>query len=69
MCRSTGIDGALQGGLSLSPASYPAIYRNDSVKDNYFGVDVYDPYRWLESASASAIDACATLSPTVAKKL
>ncbi|CAG9816942.1 unnamed protein product [Phaedon cochleariae] len=28
--------------------SYPDVQRDETVKDNYFGTEVSDPYRWLE---------------------
>lgn len=28
--------------------NYPEVRRDETVTDNYFGVEVKDPYRWLE---------------------
>ncbi|MCB0559524.1 MAG: S9 family peptidase [Lewinellaceae bacterium] len=33
---------------------YPETYRDTSVADDYFGVKVMDPYRWLEDENAPA---------------
>ena len=32
---------------------YPETFRDTTVVDNYFGLDVQDPYRWLEDANAT----------------
>lgn len=55
---SAGSEGALQGGLKLATFRYPTVYRNESVKDTYFGVDVDDPYRWLEAPEPSITADC-----------
>ncbi|CAK0747901.1 hypothetical protein CVIRNUC_001798 [Coccomyxa viridis] len=47
------IEGALQGGLSVDPSRYPAVYR-DNVTDNFLGTEVADPYRWLEDTDSNA---------------
>ncbi|BDA44458.1 Prolyl endopeptidase [Coccomyxa sp. Obi] len=50
----SGSAGALQGGLSFNSAKYPFVYRNETSKDTIFGVDIPDPYRWLEDKNSSA---------------
>jgi prolyl oligopeptidase len=32
---------------------YPTTKKDSTVKDNYFGTEVTDPYRWLENDSSS----------------
>jgi len=32
---------------------YPQTKKDTTVKDNYFGTDVYDPYRWLENDTSA----------------
>lgn len=34
------------------PIKYPDVLRDESIVDNYFGVSVVDPYRWLEDPEA-----------------
>lgn len=53
-----GSAGAVRGGLSFNPAKYPFVYRNETIKDVLFGVEVPDPYRWLEDGNSSATKAC-----------
>lgn len=35
--------------FKLIDVKYPATKKDTTVRDNYFGTDVYDPYRWLEN--------------------
>jgi len=35
------------------PFSYPTTRKDTSIKDNFFGVAVADPYRWLENENSS----------------
>ncbi|MFT4666674.1 MAG: prolyl oligopeptidase [Polaribacter sp.] len=34
------------------PVQYPSIYRDSLIKDDYHGISVADPYRWLEDDNA-----------------
>ena len=55
-CRAAG---ALQGGLSVLPAEYPPVWRNESLVEDFPGGVVHDPYRWLEDTDSPATRACA----------
>lgn len=62
--------GAVQSGLEVLPSQYPPVYRDDSVKADFFGTTVYDPYRWLENTDSNETIACARpipmpISPTL----
>ncbi|MFM7078847.1 MAG: prolyl oligopeptidase family serine peptidase, partial [Bacteroidota bacterium] len=39
------------------PVSYPETLADDSIKDNYHGTDVNDPFRWLENDTAADVKA------------
>ncbi|KAK9846656.1 hypothetical protein WJX81_008596 [Elliptochloris bilobata] len=45
-------EGAAQGGLSVQPAEYPPVWRNESQVEDYPGGAVRDPYQWLESTDS-----------------
>ncbi len=49
----------MQSGLEVLPSQYPPMYRDDSVKADFFGTTVYDPYRWLENTDSNETIACA----------
>ncbi len=38
----------LNAGVPPTPLKYPELRRDDSVVDDYYGMKVHDPYRYLE---------------------
>lgn len=42
------LSGAPIGNISLSPTLYPAVRRDEEVVETVHGLEVRDPYRWLE---------------------
>ena len=40
--------------------TYPITKKDTTVKDNYFGTEVADPYRWLENDTSSQTKAWVT---------
>jgi prolyl oligopeptidase len=47
-CEQTKLDQTNNMSFAPIPLQYPAIERDSNIKDNYHGVLVHDPYRWLE---------------------
>lgn len=44
--------GAPIGGISVDPASYPWVQRDLRIVEDKFGIEIADPYRWLEDPNA-----------------
>lgn len=52
LCLSAGLFTNCKQGMSIKTKPYPEA-RTESVSDNYFGVEVADPYRWLEDDNSA----------------
>ncbi len=50
--------GAPQGNIALDPSEYPEVRRGDTV-ETLHGVQIADPYRWLEDPDSPETVACA----------
>jgi len=46
-------DDSQQATLKPIDVKYPATKKDTTIKDNYFGTEVNDPYRWLENDTSS----------------
>lgn len=42
--------------VELNQLEYPKAHRDESVKDNYHGVEILDPYRWYEISLPEVLD-------------
>jgi prolyl oligopeptidase len=40
---------AINNSFKTITVNYPVSYKDSSIRDNYFGTMVPDPYRWLEN--------------------
>ncbi len=52
-CNSNNKDAESTAALKPIEVKYPVTKKDSSVKDNYFGMDVSDPYRWLENDTSA----------------
>ncbi|BDA42115.1 Prolyl endopeptidase [Coccomyxa sp. Obi] len=65
------VRGAPQGNISLDPSEYPEVRRDDTV-ETLHGVQIADPYRWLEDPDSpetiAFVEAQNTLTDRILKK-
>lgn len=42
--------------LTVAAIKYPEVRRDESILDTYYGVQVKDPYRWLEDPHSQEVE-------------
>lgn len=51
--------GAAAGSLSIEPAKYPDVKRDEDFAEELHGVSIPDAYRWLEDSDSAETKSCA----------